>query len=554
MKNKLLIAGLSLTLALAPSVLAEASDSSEVTMTTTSEKNDVQYSYYTMEVRKVTYEEVVLSFMGLSRTGNTSTNSTEHFEITLPRKLFDDDIIERDVYELRSKKNLNDITKSDVIADDIKLVNKFEKTDDKEVDELPEDASSKDFVVIKVNVEDGEKYALLEEVGNDRTQYLISANNLRDEDVKVDNQYKIYWDGRITASQPAKFGELYRVEKLDKSKEDDKVENTPIDKLPEDVSVGTYVVKKINEDEEKPSVVLYSEDNHRLEYVVDMDQLRDDDVNVNDRYKIYTNGIVFQSFPAKFSHIYRVEELDHKKEDDDKFENMAIDKIPEDHEVMEFEILEINRDLKKPTVILTDRENKESKYVIELEKLMNKYPKVGDVHKIYWDGVILKSDPAQFGKIYRVELVKEDKYDESYTKSLAISMFDSLVQTQAASILLDQTPKTVEKIEPSLNKLMGNANTLMEDAYTNFLTEEEREKGSKDTALLKIMEYKYDKKLEKESDKELALSIFQNVIMVDASKMLLENTPETVKSIEKELKEKVESSEKLVEDAINTLK
>lgn len=459
MKNKLLIAGLSLTLALAPSVLAEASDSSEVTMTTTSEKNDIQYSYYTMEVRKVTYEEVVLSFMGLSRTGNTSTNSTEHFEITLPRKLFDDDIIERDVYELRSKKNLNDITKSDVIADDIKLVNKFEKTDDKEVDELPEDASSKDFVVIKVNVEDGEKYALLEEVGNDRTQYLISANNLRDEDVKVDNQYKIYWDGRITASQPAKFGELYRVE-----------------------------------------------------------------------------------------------ELDHKKEDDDKFENMAIDKIPEDHEVMEFEILEINRDLKKPTVILTDRENKESKYVIELEKLMNKYPKVGDVHKIYWDGVILKSDPAQFGKIYRVELVKEDKYDESYTKSLAISMFDSLVQTQAASILLDQTPKTVEKIEPSLNKLMGNANTLMEDAYTNFLTEEEREKGSKDTALLKIMEYKYDKKLEKESDKELALSIFKNVIMVDASKMLLENTPETVKSIEKELKEKVESSEKLVEDAINTLK
>lgn len=38
MKNKLLIAGLSLTLALAPSVLAEASDSSEITMTTTNEK------------------------------------------------------------------------------------------------------------------------------------------------------------------------------------------------------------------------------------------------------------------------------------------------------------------------------------------------------------------------------------------------------------------------------------------------------------------------------------------------------------------------------------
>lgn len=476
-----------------------------------------------MEVRKVTYKEVVLSFMGLSRTGNTSTNSTEHFEITLPRKLFDGDIIERDVYELRSKKNLNDITKSDVIADDINLVNKFEKTDESKVDELPEDAVSKEFVVIKVDKEDGKKYALLEEVGNNRTQYHISAQNLGDEDVKVDNKYKLSWDGRITASQPAKFSEIYKVEKLDVLKEDDKFENTSIEDLPEDVSVDTYVVKKINKDQEKPRVVLYSEDNNRLEYVVDLNQLRDDDVNVNDRYKIYTNGIAFQSFPAKFSHIYRVEELD-PKEDDDKFENMAIDKIPEDHEVMEFEILEINKDIEKPTAIIAEVGNPDNKYLIKLEILLDKYPGIGDVYKIYWDGVALKSYPAQFGKIYRVEKVKLTHYDDADMKKLAISMFDALVQDLATSILLEQSPKTIANIKPSLEKLMGETNGLMKEAYNVFLTDKDKAEGNKDTVIFKIIQYKYDKKLESMSDQELAKSIFQNMIMTNAGKMLLKNT------------------------------
>lgn len=327
-------------------------------------------------------------------------------------------------------------------------------------------------------------------------------------------------------------------------------ENVPVDELPEDAINRIFVVKEINE--EGTSAVLYEEGNEKSEYVLDLGQFRDDDVKVNNRYKIYWNGVAFTSFPAKFGHIYRVEKLE-PLDEEDKFENMPIDKIPEDHEVMEFEILEISKDIKKPMATLAEVGKPDNKYTIDVKYLLDKYPAVGDVYKIYWDGVALKSYPAQFGKIYRVEKVKLNHYDESYTKKLAISMFDSLVQTQAASILLDQTPKTVKKIEPTLSKLMGNANTLMEDAYTTFLTEEEREKGSKNTALLKIMEYKYDKKLEKEEDKELALSIFQNVLMVEASKMLLENTPETVKSIEDDLKAKIEKSEKDLKESIDTL-
>ena len=72
--------------------------------------------------------------------------------------------------------------------------------------------------------------------------------------------------------------------------------------------------------------------------------------------------------------------------------------------------------------------------------------------------------------------------------------------------------------------------------------------------IVQMLRYKYDKKLATKEDKDLAVSLYLNLIQSKGAKTLLENTPKTVKSIEKELKEKVESSEKLVEDAINTLK
>ena len=328
-------------------------------------------------------------------------------------------------------------------------------------------------------------------------------------------------------------------------------ENMPIDKIPEDSMNRIFVVKEINE--EGTSAVLYEEGNEKSEYVLDLDQFRDDDVKVNNRYKIYWNGVAFTSFPAKFGHIYRVEKLE-PLDEEDKFENMPIDKLPADHESMEFELLEINKDDEKPMATLAEVGNPDNKYVIKLDMLLDKYAGVGDIYKIYWDGISLKSYPAQFGKIYRVEKVKLTHYDDSEMKKLAISMFDALVQNQATSILLEQSPKTIANIKPSLEKLMGETNGLMEEAYNVFLTDKDKAEGNKVTAIFKIIQYKYDKKLESMSDQELAKSIFQNMIMTNAGKMLLEKTPNTVKGIEKELRTNVEKSEALVDEALNALK
>lgn len=335
---------------------------------------------------------------------------------------------------------------------------------------------------------------------------------------------------------------------------ENKVENMPIDQLPADAVSKVFTVKEIKKEGEKPVAILYADGDQESEYVLAIDQFRDDDVRENNNYRIYWNGVVFTSFPAKFGHIYRVDKLDDKL--DKNPENMPLDKIPKDAVSKIFVVKKINDDSEKPSAVLYEEDNENSEYVLDLNQFRDDDVKVNNRYKIYWNGMAFYSFPAKFGHIYRVEKLdaKIEDNQEDKKKDLAISMFDSLVQTQAASILLEQSPKTVENIKDQLEESMGKANTLMDKAYNVFLNDEEREKGDKSTAILRIIQYKYDKKLENPSDQELAKSIFQNMIMTNAGRTLLEKTPETVKEIEKDLREKVEKSEETVNRALKVLK
>ncbi|MFO3665186.1 hypothetical protein ACCQ41_02825 [Anaerococcus sp. ENR0831] len=326
-----------------------------------------------------------------------------------------------------------------------------------------------------------------------------------------------------------------------------KPENREVDKVPEDATVGTFVVKEVNNEANTPTAVLIDENNPRIEYVIDTDQLRDDDVKVNDRYKIYWNGIAFQSFPAKFGEIYRVEELESKKPDND-----PTDEVPEDATIDEFTVKEVNKDGNKPSAILYSNSDKSSEYSITFEQLGDENVSEKDRYKIYWDGKVLSSNPAQFGKIYKVEKLENEETDKK--KELAIKMYDSLVQSQAASILLEKAPKTVESIRDKLGDYMGKANGIMEYAYSVFLTEEEKKTGSRDSAIIKMMQYKYDKKLESPSDQELAKSIFLNTISANSGKKLLNDFPNLSKGISKELKANVEKSDEIINRALKNLK
>lgn len=149
----------------------------------------------------------------------------------------------------------------------------------------------------------------------------------------------------------------------------------------------------------------------------------------------------------------------------------------------------------------------------------------------------------------------DQKSVDKQRKELANMLFDSSVQNYAAKTLLEKAPKTITRIKDKLEKLVAENDELIREAFiNNFGRVQMDEENFVSDGIVQMLRYKYDKKLATKEDKDLAVSLYLNLIQSKGAKTLLENTPKTVKSIEKELKEKVESSEKLVEDAINTLK
>lgn len=66
---------------------------------------------------------------------------------------------------------------------------------------------------------------------------------------------------------------------------------------------------------------------------------------------------------------------------------------------LDFKIKEINEE----SVTLAEIGNEESLYTYPIKDLPNENPNIGDKYRITWDGVILESYPAQFGKIKDIE-------------------------------------------------------------------------------------------------------------------------------------------------------
>lgn len=339
-------------------------------------------------------------------------------------------------------------------------------------DKIPEEVYRANYIVIGFNNENN--WVLLKYLseGGETAEalkdavYMADAKYFKDNPVKVGDKLKLWHWFPTNGDKELMIPEIYKIETLKAEEgENTKPENRPMEYIPPEAAKVIFVVKEIRNEGDKPVAVLYQEDNPKMEYVLDIDQFRDDDVDVNNRYKIYWDGVALESFPAKFGHIYRVDKLDP----------------------------------------LSDEEGN----------------------------------------------LEEKDYNKE--KELAISMFDNLVKTRAASILLEQSPKTVEKIKPSLSESMGKSNTLMDKAYNVFLTEEEKNQEDKSIVVVRIIQYRFDKKLETDKEQELAKSVFQNMIMTEASKMLLEQTPETVKDIESDLRAQVEKSNTLVESAFEKL-
>ena len=248
MNKKVLSAGLCACLVLG--IYANA-DASETNMSKESpvESQETNESHnYLFKVSEVNDKEVKLNYTGESTKDATEIDLESEKSLILDKSMFEDNIEKKDIYQIKSSKDLKDLTKDNIKKEDIKLVTKYEKPVNMDVDKLPKDSKEAIFEVKDLGDEDSQT-ATVFEVDNPDNLYTLSYDDLRDEEVKVGDQYKIYSDGVVLESYPAQFGKIYRVEKQEqknpKAEDNDKKMDKTLEFEVTEINDGVATVAEV---------------------------------------------------------------------------------------------------------------------------------------------------------------------------------------------------------------------------------------------------------------------------------------------------------------------
>lgn len=275
-----------------------------------------------------------------------------------------------------------------------------ENENSKEMMTTKEETRSYLFKVTDVNdkevtlLYDGEMTDLAFEKDLTVDKTLKLDKSLFDKDVKTNDVYMIESSNKV---KDLVEGDIKK-EDITLSAGYEKPVNMDINDLPKDHSKIGLEVVEVNES----SATLIDKENPNSKYMASFDDLRDEDVKVGDVYTLFWDGTVMESNPAQFGKIYRVEKADINQKDE-KSEQTK----------MEFEVVEKSED----GVTLAEVGNKDNLYNISLKDLRDDKPELGDRYMITWNGISMKSYPAQFGEIYDVEKwMKKDSDKASDSK------------------------------------------------------------------------------------------------------------------------------------------
>lgn len=467
MKNKVIALALSLSFIASGVNVVNASEMSTETENETmmTSSNNDEMRQYLFNVSKIEGNNVSLSYAGeMSKDAFSMETSDQQTTLTVDKSLFDKDIAIKDKIKIETNKILKDLKAKDIKKENISLVEKYQKPENMDIDNLPKDATSMEFVVKEISDDPVSPSAILYEASNEKNLYTLGLDQLRDEDVKVGNKYKIYSDGITLESYPAQFGKIYRVEKI--SMDETSEENTEKTKL------EFEVIEK-----SESGATLAEVGNKDNQYNISFEDLKDKNPQIGDRYMITWSGMSTKSYPAQFIDVMEVEKA--MKKDKNKSVNKdelkkAIEKAdktsvvnasfseksikafkdahakakevyekenPSQEEVdkatkellaaidgLEFvidknmettqiyEVLEINGDGEDKYAILAEKDNKDSRYQVPLKELKDPDAKVGDIYEIKTDGIILPSEPAQFGKVLDVKKIENKKSSKEEKK------------------------------------------------------------------------------------------------------------------------------------------
>lgn len=303
MNKKVLSASLCACLVLGAYTNADASETNTLKESPVESQETNESHNYLFKISEVNDKEVKLTYTGESKEDSIEKDLENEKSLTLDKSMFEDNIEEKDVYEIKSNKDLKDIKKDNIKKEDIKLYTKYEKPVNMDKDKLPKDSKEAIFEVKDLGDETSQT-ATIFEVDNPDNLYTLSYDDLRDEDVKVGDQYKIYSDGVVLESYPAQFGKIYRAEKQDQDSKDNNNEDQKMDKTLE------FEVTEINDG----AATVAEVGNKDNVYTISFEELKDKNPEIGDKYKIHWNGISMKSYPAQFGEIFDVEKINNEAE------------------------------------------------------------------------------------------------------------------------------------------------------------------------------------------------------------------------------------------------
>ena len=148
------------------------------------------------------------------------------------------------------------------------------------------------------------------------------------------------------------------------------------------------------------------------EYNVPKEKFAEKDINVGDLYKINHDDIIMPSNPAQFGTIYSIE----KEEKSDNKEN---EDVKEELITEQFVVEKVNED----GYTIADTKNKDNKYIISKKDANNMDLNVGDQLEITHNGVVLESNPAQFGKIFDLKKYEKEKTEKNENEETITETF-----------------------------------------------------------------------------------------------------------------------------------
>ena len=213
---------------------------------------------------------------------------------------------------------------------------------------------------------------------DDQYSNITLGKEFFEDNVSLKDEYQIKTDENIHElnKDNIKKEDLSLIQKYEKPV------NMDIDKLPENTeTIEVEIGEVFANDPLYTSANVFEIGNKENVYSISFDDLRDEAPQVGDKYKIYWDGIVMESYPGQFGEIYRVEKLNQVLKN-----NIVTN---------EFEIVQI---IEGEKLVLKDTKSGKS-YEESIDILEDTNPKVGDRYLISYN----EDENGKIGKIEKIE-------------------------------------------------------------------------------------------------------------------------------------------------------